>query len=232
MNLSERLKRLPEWLLPGACLLCGTRIPWRRDFCDGCDQALPRLGHACFRCASPYAEPSGELPCGACQQHPPPYLRVRAPFRYAAPVDGLVQGGKYAGRLDWLAALGRQLSESLTPYPLEVDALVPVPLHRSRLRERGYNQSLELARPLAKRLKLPIHMGVERVRATATQTGLSRDERRSNLREAFAVRGTARDMRLAIIDDVMTSGATADALTRCLLKAGAKSVEVWVMARA
>lgn len=113
-----------------------------------------------------------------------------------------------------------------------IDAVVPVPLHRSRLRGRGYNQSLELARPLAKRMQVPLNLGIERVRATPPQTAISRAERRRNVRGAFAATADFSGLRIAVIDDVMTSGATVDAVAQCLRKAGAARVEVWVVARA
>jgi ComF family protein len=230
-SLRARLRRLPAWLLPQACLLCGGAIDRGLLVCAGCDRSLPRLGPACPRCASPYEEADAALPCGRCQQEPPAHTRVLAPFRYGAPIDRLVQGAKYHGRLDWTAALSRLwLRERLAT--ASIDALVAVPLHRARLRERGYNQALELARPLAAAFKLPLLLKVERVRATPPQTGLSREERRRNLRDAFVARENVSGLRLAIVDDVITSGATAEALTRCLLKAGAQSVEVWVVARA
>jgi ComF family protein len=157
---------------------------------------------------------------------------VRAAFRYAPPVDGLVHGAKYAGRLDWAALLGRQLAKRFAPHAASIDALVAVPSHRSRLRERGYNQSLELARPLAKRLNIPLRDSIARIRATPPQTALSREERRKNMQRAFTATDDVAQLRLAVVDDVMTSGATAEAIARCLLKAGAKSVEIWVVARA
>jgi ComF family protein len=109
---------------------------------------------------------------------------------------------------------------------------VPVPLHRSRLRERGYNQSLELARPVAKHLQLPVIDGLVRTRPTPPQAALSREARRKNVRRAFAARADFTGMRVAVVDDVMTSGATAEMVTRCLRKAGAVGVEIWVVARA
>jgi ComF family protein len=236
MNLITRTKRLSQWLLSSVCLLCGARIRWKSDLCDGCNASLPRLTSCCPRCATPLPDTAGidiDVPCGQCQQHPPAYAHTHAAFRYGAPVDGLIHGGKYGNRLDWIAALGRRLSMSVASRVDRIDLLVPVPLHYARLRERGYNQSVELARPLAKRFRLPLALAIRRVRATPTQTGLSRDARRRNVRHAFVAKpDDVLGRRIAIIDDVMTSGATADALSRCLRRAGAAYVEVWVVARA
>lgn len=231
MSVYDRLRRIRAWLLPRACPLCAAGIEPEQDFCEGCEHALPLLSTCCSRCAVPFdnADLAGAL-CGHCQQHPPPYARVRAPFRYADPIDRLVLAAKYGRRLDWAALLGRRLARHVQTH--SVDALVPVPLHRARLRRRGYNQSLELARPLAKSLGLPLVLDVKRMRATPPQTSLSREERTRNVRGAFAAGAHVAGRRIAVVDDVMTSGATVTALAQCLLKAGAQHVEVWVVARA
>lgn len=228
----ERLNRMRAWLLPHACPLCGDRAP-ETDFCEGCERALPCLDHSCTRCAEPFAS---EMPvdalCGQCQQDPPTYTVARAAFRYAPPIDRLILGAKYGQRLDWAALLGRRLARAMSQRASSVDLLVPIPLHRSRLRERGYNQSLELARPVAKALGIEIRNNMQRIRATSSQADLSREERQRNVRDAFVASQRVAGRRIAIIDDVMTSGATAEMAARCLLKAGAKNVEVWVVARA
>lgn len=235
MSVYQRLKGIQTLLFPDSCLLCGARAPVADPFCDGCRHALPRLDAACARCAAALpASPSPEGVCGACQQRAPAFDRVVAAYRYAPPLDRLIQGGKYNGRLDWLEVLARELAvrvESATDG--RVDAVVPVPLHRLRLRERGYNQSLELARPVSKRLRLPVITGgVRRARPTVPQTGLSRTLREKNVRRAFEITRGFDGRRIAIVDDVMTSGATIEALARALRRAGATHVEAWVLARA
>lgn len=221
-------------LFPSICVLCGAQAAGTDPFCSGCRSTLPGLGHACARCAAPLPEsgPSGLL-CGDCQRKSPTFDRIIAAYRYAPPLDRLVQGGKYNGRLDWLDLLARELADRLEGIAKDVDALIPVPLYRTRLRERGYNQSLELARPLAKRLRIPvITTGIRRARPTAPQTGLSRELREKNVRRAFEIEHDFEGRRLAIVDDVMTSGATIDALARVLRRAGAARVEAWILARA
>lgn len=233
MSVYDRLKRIGGWLLPAACPLCGCQIAPGQDFCADCERALPGIGPACSRCAAPFESPVlSEQTCGRCQQVPPTYTAVHALFRYTAPIDRLIHGAKYAGRLDWAALLGRQLARHVRNRPCSFDALVPVPLHRARLRERGYNQSLELARPLAKDLGLPLLHAVKRVRATSPQTSLSREERIKNVRRAFVANQDVEGLRIGLVDDVMTSGATVDAVARCLMKAGATTVEIVTVARA
>ena len=174
------------------------------------------------------------VPCGECQTHPPAYVCTRGAFRYASPVDKLIQHLKYHDRLELSRLLGGYLAEHLQtlndPLP---DVVVPVPLHSSRLRERGYNQSLEIARFVARPLELPINWkDAQRIRATMPQTELPRDQRRKNVRGAFMAGGAFAGRRVAIVDDVMTSGHTADALADSLLRSGAVEVRVWVVARA
>ena len=172
--------------------------------------------------------------CGECQKHPPAYDFTRAAFRYATPVDRLIQNLKYHGRLELSRVFGGYLVQHLMilddPLP---DVIVPVPLHASRLRERGYNQSLEIARFVAKRLRVPIERGqARRIRPTAPQAELTRDERKKNVHGAFTSSTAFAGQRVAIVDDVMTSGHTVNALAESLLQSGARDVRVWVVARA
>lgn len=226
-------KAIHGWLLSAACPLCACEISPEQDFCGDCERSLPALAHCCSRCAAPldYVQAAAII-CGRCQQDPPAYATVHAVFRYAMPIDRLIHGAKYGGRLDWAALLGRQLARHLYGRAPVFDALVPVPLHRTRLRERGYNQSLELARPLIKRLKIPLLHAVRRLRATPSQASLSAEERIKNVRRAFAVNGEVKGLSIVVVDDVVTSGATVEAVARCLLRAGAKRVEIVAVARA
>lgn len=233
MQIYQRLSILWDWFMRPTCAFCGDSASGKRLVCESCERALPALGPHCSVCATPLpGDIVDTLICGQCQQRPRRYASVHAPFHYAAPIDRLILGAKYHGRFDWLEILGRRLAEHLDARADAVDAIVPVPLHRSRLRSRGYNQSLELARPVSKHLGIPLHLGVERVRATPPQSAMSGAERRRNVRDAFTATADFEGLRIALVDDVMTSGATAEAVIRCLRKAGAISVEIWVVARA
>lgn len=174
---------------------------------------------------------AGDLPWLA---PPLPGRGFFAALAYEYPVDRLVQGAKFHRRLHQARALGELLGMALAarPRPQPVpELLVPVPLHARRLAERGYNQALEIARPVAERLGLVLAPSLaRRVVATAAQTGLSRAARRRNLRGAFVAGGCA-GRRVAIVDDVITTGSTAAALLRALRRAGAAQVEVWAVAR-
>lgn len=220
--------------MPGTCVLCDARIPRTQTFCTGCETALPRLAWPCPQCAAPIeGTTTNALRCGACQKRPPAFSKVFALYGYAPPIDGLIRALKYHRRLELARILGEQLAQGLANALRGIDLVVPVPLHRARLHERGYNQSLELARPIAKHLRLPLDFDcLQRTRATAPQAGLTPAERRHNVRGAFVATPTVNKLKIAVVDDVMTTGHTANAVAQCLRKAGAKEVHVWVVARA
>lgn len=219
------LRRLPQ-----RCRLCGG--PARGlGLCPACRADLPWLPQArCPVCALPSQD--GQI-CGACLRHPPAWQRTRAALLYDFPIDGLIGALKYRGDLSLAPLLADCLAGNVEPGA--VDVLLPLPLHAARLRARGFNQAAELARPLARRLGLPLlhHAAAQRLRDTPPQAGLDRAARLKNLRGAFAVRqDPVRGRRIAVLDDVMTSGATLGELARTLKQAGALAVECWVIARA
>ena len=169
--------------------------------------------------------------CGTCLRRPPPQEFTRAAFVYQAPLDRLLPRAKFHGDLSSTRLLGRLMACELADAE-RPQALVPVPLHRDRLRRRGYDQALELARPLARALALPLRDDLlRRVRATAPQSRLASPQRRRNLRGAFAVRAVELPAHVALIDDVMTTGATVEAAATALRRAGVARVDVWVCAR-
>lgn len=202
------------------------------DLCPGCRARLPWNHRACLACALPLAAAGPGSLCGRCQHHPPPLRFALAPFLYAAPLDRWLPRFKF--HRDFAA--GRLLSQLMfeacatAPRPL---ALVPVPLHRARLRQRGYDQALELAKPLARALALPLrHDLLLRRRATAPQSELHAGERQRNLRGAFAASGAVEvPAHVALVDDVMTTGATLHAAADALHRAGVARVDAWVCAR-
>ena len=225
------LGRLQAWLLPWRCLLCGDAGADGLDLCAACAAELPRNTACCARCGLPL--PRAVASCGACQRKPPPWDAAWAPFRYGWPLDRLEARYKFGRDL----AAGRTLAElwRRTPAPAARPALIlPVPLHRSRLRRRGYNQALELARPLGRALGVPVRHGwLLRPRATVAQTELDAAARRRNVRRAFILReGVRLPAHVALLDDVMTTGATLAECARVLRRAGVTRVDAWAMARA
>jgi ComF family protein len=218
--------RLGRALLGGDCLLCGGRSAGAR-VCDGCRADLPWLGEACPQCAGPTR--GGER-CGACLARPPHFDLTFAVWRYAFPVDRLVLALKYGQRLALAELLGDALAERTGGR--RVDAVVPMPLAPPRLAGRGFNQALEIARRAVDRAGAPLAPAwVERVRDTPPQTDLPPAERATNVRGAFACGRALAGATLAVVDDVMTTGATADELARTLKRAGAAHVENWIVAR-
>jgi ComF family protein len=161
------------------------------------------------------------------------FERCLAPFTYRAPLDHLLLGLKFNGRLAPARVLGELMAQWLAAVvDIPPDHLIPVPLHAARLRERGFNQAVELARPIARQFGLPLNLdGVRRVVATSPQSDLSRKARLKNIKGAFEV-SRPLSGQVVIVDDVMTTGSTAHELAQTLLAAGAEQVEVWVCARA
>jgi len=172
--------------------------------------------------------------CGRCQARPPAFARTLAAFDYAFPVDRLVQQLKYATQLH----LGRVLGRCLLARALATDmpcpgVIVPMPLHRRRLAERGFNQSMLIARPLGAALRVPVEPRLlVRARPTTPQAGLGPGRRAGNVRGAFRARAEARGVHVVLVDDVMTSGHTLRAAAAALAAAGAARVDAWVVARA
>lgn len=215
-------------LYPHHCPLCGARS--QSAFCTGCEQDMPRLLSACPQCGLEL--PAEALYCGHCQTNPPQYQRLYSPYAYAHPVSNLITAVKYQQRLSLIPVLAHAMTRRVTRQPIGVDALLPVPLHSARLRERGFNQSLELARVLSKQIAVPILHGIERHRATATQTTLPADQREQNVRGAFRLHQPIAHRRIAIVDDVVTTGSTVNEIAKLLRSAGVEEIEVWCIARA
>ncbi|TBR36044.1 MULTISPECIES: ComF family protein [Dyella] len=230
----DALVRLAQWattwLIPWQCLLC--KAPGDgMDLCTPCQRDMPLNQSCCARCALPLPLPTDA--CGECLRKTPPWHAAWVPFRYDWPMDRLESRFKFGRDL----AAGRCLSTLWLQqaWPTELPkAIVPVPLSTQRLRHRGYNQALELARPLAKAMGVPLMRDVlRRTRPTSAQTDLARLARRKNVRGAFQVRhGTVLPAHVALVDDVMTTGATLAECARCLRRAGVKRVDVWAVARA
>ncbi len=226
-----------QTLSPAAnCLLC--QLPGSREYplCSGCLADLPWNLHACERCALPL--PPELLLCGECRPRPPPQQSTIAPLRYVFPVDSLVAGLKYHRQLSHTPLLSRVLLEAIHAADRPLPQLViPVPLHTRRLAERGYNQSLELARPVARALGLPLEIRlVQRARHTRAQRTLDAATRQRNLEQAFALdtrrlEHLAYPTHVALVDDVLTTGATVGAIANLLQRHGVTDIDVWCVAR-
>jgi len=220
------------------CLVCDQACQSHYDLCKACTAALPWLGSACVRCAQPLAQIEGrQTVCGACQHSHSPLQRAKAAFVYADPINALLRRFKFhqdlaAGRLlaQLMASVMGNFMQSLHPVD-RPQALLPVPLHVWRLRQRGYDQALELAKPLARYLNLPLIHGLRRIRNTQAQSQLHAAARKRNVRHAFTARIRPLPAHVLLIDDVMTTGATLHAAAYALRKAGVQRIDAWVCAR-
>jgi len=220
---------------PSSCLLCEAPAS-TLTLCCGCLQDLPWNLHACERCAIPL--PEELLLCGECRPRPPPQQAALAPLRYVFPVDSLIAGLKYHRQLAHAPVLSQFLLEAIQAADKPLPQLIlPVPLHPQRLADRGYNQALEIARPLAKTLGLPLETRlIHRERHTRAQRSLTAVARRHNLEQVFALdrnrlAALGHPTHIAIVDDVLTTGATVGAMASLLQRHGVTDIDVWCVAR-
>jgi ComF family protein len=231
--LAEISRSLIDSLLPKRCPLCSrvlNRSCGYQGFCDSCQPLLPWIISGCEICGAELHEVGV---CGNCQSSPPDYDHSVIPFHYSEPVSGKIQALKYHDQLQFSSTLGDMICRRVwqDPYPFP-QLLIPVPLHRNRLRQRGFNQALEIARVVGSQLGIAVnHLLLERIRDTASQTGLGEAERASNLHRAFTATCLPGLAHVALVDDVVTSGSTTNAAARALKQAGVGTVSIWAVAR-
>lgn len=217
-------------LLPQRCALC--HAPAHRSaLCEPCRLALPALPPGCPVCAQPAG---GDAPCGECLRKPPRFAATVAAHAYAFPLDRLIQALKYEHRLELALPLGDALADAVRRAPAlvtGVEAVVPLPLSRARQRERGFNQSIEIGRIVARRTGLPLVRCLSRTAHAPPQASLPWRARAGNVRGAFSCDQALAGRHVAVLDDVMTTGATLDAAAAAVIAAGAARVDAWVVAR-
>lgn len=225
------LNRILYNILPGRCVLCLSPTKRKLDLCMGCEIDLPFSRYTCWQCRLTLPE-SQEL-CGRCLTSPPPFLHCFAAFEYRPPIDKMIAQFKNNQQL----AFGRVLSKILARQYLKQhlrypDVWVPVPLHKDRLKFRGFNQALEIAKVIAYETTTPvIGNACSRVKATDEQKQLSSQQRKRNISGAFVCDTDFQNVHVGIIDDVITTTATVAELSRVLLKQGAADVQVACLAR-
>ncbi len=231
------LNALGRSLFPPYCLLCLSSEAVDDGYvCNGCARDLPWLRHCCEICSLPLPDSASAGRCGRCLQRLPAFDRCVGAFYYADPIARLISDYKYHAKLNYGRVLGLQLAARITDqYARQaLPAMVlPVPLHRSRLRARGFNQSLELGKTVARQLRLPLaNHHLVRCRATSSQKDLQLNDRQRNVGGAFAVRAKQPlPHSVALLDDVVTTGATVAELARVLKNSGVAQVHVWCVAR-
>jgi len=226
------LKKLQPVLFPSTCRLCRAAGLPGLELCSACLAELPWITHSCSRCGLPLPREADITLCFDCIKKQPSVDRCTALFAYRPPVDRWIQDLKFAQDLAAAGFLGELLASRMTPDSAERPAVVvPVPLHRKRLAQRGYNQALEIARSLSQKGYRLDPGCCQRHKATSAQSDLPASARKGNVRNAFSVSRLLEGRRVLLIDDVMTTGATLNELARTLKSAGAERVEAWVIAR-
>lgn len=234
--MNKWLKSIQQVIYPSRCVLCGSSGYGDVDLCEACLNSLPNNHRHCSACALPLHSDSDDVYCGQCLQQPPPYDRCIALWRYDSPVDSFVQQLKFGQKLIYARLMGELLAEHLdkfeynqSPIP---DVVVPVPLHPQRQRQRGFNQAVEIARPIAKRFGIPLALQqCHRTKITEPQSSLPAKQRHKNVKGAFQADEELRGKHVAIVDDAMTTGHTINELAKTLRKTGVSRIDVWVCAR-
>lgn len=215
-------------------MFCGQPGFNEMDLCRDCFFDLARNHNCCYRCAEHFEIPiqSPQL-CGRCLKKTPSFDETHAPFLYDDGLRFLITRLKFNRQFKHARLLGTLLARHLAENVELPECIIPVPLHSNRYRERGFNQSIEIARHLSNQLALPLDLNsCTRNRDTAHQTGLPAKQRGKNMRHAFSVSRPPAYRHIAIVDDVMTTGATVAALASALKEQGVNRVDIWVCARA
>ncbi len=235
------MKSLLDLLLPPHCLLCGTanNLCHGIPLCEACSGDLLHNTHACALCAAALTGHEQGLideVCARCTQKTPVYDQLWAAFCYAQPLEWMIQQLKFSARLNFAPLLSTLMIHQLPPdfyqQPLP-EAIIPLPLHSLRLKKRGFNQSLLLAEPLAKRLRIPVDTrSCKRTINTEHQTGKNARQRQKNIKGAFSFENKNNYQHVVIFDDVVTTGSTVSELSKTIKRAGVSRVDVWCLARA
>lgn len=228
------LNIIQHYLLPPSCILCGGTGFDSQDICQPCFNDLQRNNSCCYCCAQSFETITlSPLLCGQCLSKPPAFDQTFSPFNYQHSIRFLIAQLKFNRQYKNARLLGYLLASHLRDTAEIPELIIPVPLHKQRFRERGFNQSTEIAKTLSKQLNTPIDSKTcIRKRNTPHQIDLPAKKRHKNISNAFEVTQTIKAKHVAIIDDVMTTGSTVNELARVLKKAGVSRVDIWVCARA
>ena len=225
---------LQSVLFPSTCVLCHSPTSRSFDICSACECDLPRLSSRCVICAAPLHVDTEQC-CGACLHEPPPFDHTIALWQYDFPTNKLILDLKFHAKLVnariiselFIKQLQRHYEKKNMP-----ECIIPVPLHKKRLHERGFNQAIEIAKPIAKQCKIPLEITLcHRTRATQAQSSLPAKKRQQNIKGAFDLTRPCEYKHIAILDDVVTTGHTIREMCRGLKKAGVERIEVWCVAR-
>jgi ComF family protein len=234
LKIHHYLKKMGHWLLPYTCILCHNYSTRLQDLCENCFNDLPSLQHACPRCANPLSSPHN-IVCGYCLKQTTSFDATYALYFYQAPISKLIMNLKFGQSLVNARILGELLAQRIQqawyynkPLP---EVIIPVPLHPKRLKERGFNQALEIARPIAKILHLPLEFtSCQRIKHTVAQATLPANQRLQNVKNAFHIEKLP-FKHVAVVDDVITTGYTINEFCQALKSTGVHSIDVWCCAR-
>lgn len=235
--------KLSHLIFPHFCCFCGEvskLSKFSNDMCEICYSALPWIDNACFRCGAELASECEHVQCERCQEKPPAYDRLCALFHYHPPIRKMITNLKFSGQLAYGRILGEMFAKQMQEVWYKKDSLpqgiIPVPLSLKRLRKRGYNQAFELLRPIVKNCGIPFLNSVcERTRHTTPQSALNKEKRRRNLKNVFKVTHPNKLKNIehiAIMDDVVTTGSTVQALSLVLKEQGVSRIDVFCCCRA
>ncbi len=223
-------------LLPQHCLFCRVKTTNQFAICKDCLADLPSNFSHCERCSLPLeasAEYTGPRLCGNCQSHRYYYDLVYSPFLYSDGIRYLIRQLKYHQKLHYSAVLATLFTEAMTDKLNLPQLFIPMPMHPDRLRQRGFNQALELTRRLCSHYPSPMNgQSLVRTRNTELQAGLDKKQRQKNVRHAFTLVKGIQFQHVALVDDVMTTGSTVNEAARILKAAGIRQVDIWCLARA
>jgi ComF family protein len=229
------MRKIFSFLLPYTCILCHGKSDRQLDLCSHCERELPFIKHACPRCGIEM-EINTQI-CGNCLKNPPPFDDTVTLFHYENPISKIIMDLKFQQKLVNAKILGELMAKHLNylfannNYP-KPDCIIPVPLSAKRLRERGFNQALEIAKPIAKHLNIPIDINnCKRTRHTEAQAIIPANKRKSNIKNAFKIIKTINAKHVAIVDDVVTTGNTVIELSKTLQQAGIERISIWCCAR-
>ncbi len=232
--------RMPGVYIPTSCTLCAAEVHHSIALCKGCKADLPWIASGCRSCGFPLPSGTHQLICGECLTEGTPFTLAITPLLYQKPIDRLITSFKHRRGFMQGHLLAQLLLDAIRDHYIDddgieirlPDVIIPVPLHWQRFLWRGYNQSAELGKHLGKELNIPCrHDLIKRLRRTPSQQGLSREQRLHNLRDAFQIKQIIPFKRVALLDDVITTGATTHEIARLLLKHGAEEIHVWAIAR-
>ena len=250
-SLSHTISKTLDRLIPRHCLFCLEKIHTidgrdecapviTTEVCHYCAEQLKHNHRACQRCALPLKDSENHI-CGNCLSHKYYFKQVYSPYIYTDEIRYLIRQLKYHNKIHYartLAGLFIKQSEHFNDFRLP-QRLIPMPMHKQRLRQRGYNQALELSRSLSRHFAIPLdYQSLTRQHATGLQAGLNARERQKNVRNAFKITTAGRNsslskvLHIALVDDVMTTGSTLNEAARILKQAGIQRVDGWIMARA